>query len=345
MLIIFKKEVNVKSIAKVIQKMETMGYRIRVSKKDGKFTACILGETIEFPVHRFKRFKEIERIFKEPHPFKLVSRDFKEEDTVVKVNGVQIGKGFTVIAGPCSVESREMVIEIAEFLKEKGVHMIRGGAFKPRTSPYSFQGLGIKGLEYLFEAKEKTGLPVVTEIISPEYINLFEKYVDILQIGARNMQNFELLKTVGRSSKPVLLKRGMNSTIEEFLLSAEYILNEGNQNVILCERGIRTFEKYTRNTFDISCIPLVKKISHLPVIGDPSHASGRNDLIIPLAKAALAAGANGIIVEIHPEPRKALSDGPQSLNFREFEILINKLKEISEALKIKWNPTLETLKR
>lgn len=345
MLIIFREEINIKNVAKIIQKMETLGYRIRISKKNGKFTACVLGDTKKFPVHRLKRFKEIETILKEPYPFKLVSRDFREKNTIIRVNGVQIGKGFTLIAGPCSVESKEMVIEIAEFLKEKGAHMLRGGAFKPRTSPYSFQGLGVKGLEYLFEAKEKTNLPVVTEIISPEYINMFERYVDVLQIGARNMQNFELLKTAGRSSKPVLLKRGMNSTIEEFLLSAEYILNEGNQNVILCERGIRTFEKYTRNTFDISCIPLVKGISHLPIIADPSHASGRKDLIIPLAKSALVAGADGIIVEVHPEPEKALSDGPQSLNFKEFEVLVKELKELSKALGIRWNQTLQTLKR
>lgn len=341
MLIVFKEEINLKNIAGIIKKIEDLGYRVRVSKKDGKFTACILGDTKRFPIEKIKRYKEIDEIVRNSYPFKLVSRDFKEENTTIKINGIQIGRNFTVIAGPCAVESREMIIEVAEFLKENGVHLLRGGAFKPRTSPYSFQGLGIKGLEYLLEAKEKTGLPVVTEIVSSEHIDIFEKYVDILQIGARNMQNFQLLKAVGNSSKPVLLKRGMHSKIEEFLLSAEYILNEGNQRVILCERGIRTFENYTRNTFDISCIPIVKIISHLPIIADPSHASGRRDLIIPLSKAALAAGADGIIVEVHPDPEKALSDGPQSLNFEEFKNLIKELREISEALGIRWNSHLE----
>jgi len=341
MLIVFKEKTNIKSIASFIREVEGLGYKVRVSKKKGRFTACIVGETKDFPVGKLRKFKEIEQIERSTYPFKLVSRSFREEKTIVRVNDIHIGKGFTVIAGPCAVESREMIIEIAEFLKENDVHVLRGGAFKPRTSPYSFQGLGIKGIEYLFEAKERTGLPIVTEIVSPEHIYFFEKYVDILQIGARNMQNFQLLKTVGNSEKPILLKRGMNSRIEELLLSAEYILNEGNHNVVLCERGIRTFEKYTRNTFDISCIPIVKRLSHLPIIADPSHASGRRDLIIPIAKSALVIGADGIMVEVHPNPEKALSDGMQSLNFKEFETLIKELKEISNALGIRWNTPLK----
>jgi len=252
---------------------------------------------------------------------------------VIEVKGEKIGNGsFTVIAGPCSVESYDQVMEIAHFVKEHGARALRGGAFKPRTSPYSFQGLGVKGLEYLKEAGDKYGLPVVTEVMNTELVPLVAEYADILQIGARNMQNFALLKAVGKTHKPVLLKRGMMARIEEFLLAAEYILAEGNPNVILCERGIRTFETYTRNTLDISAVPLIKQLSHLPILVDPSHATGKRELVPPLAKAALAVGADGIMVEVHMNPERALSDGRQTLDFQQFASMMEDLKEIGEVL-------------
>ncbi len=266
-------------------------------------------------------------------PYKLVSRDSKPTDTVIRVGGITTGNNeFVVIAGPCSVESRAQILETAHFVKEHGAHILRGGAFKPRTSPYSFQGLGVRGLEYLAEAREQTGLPVITEVLSPELIDVVAEYADILQIGARNMQNFELLKSIGRCKKPVLLKRGMSATIEEFLLAAEYLIVGGSTDVILCERGIRTFEPYTRNTLDLSAIPLIKTLSHLPIIVDPSHATGKRHLVPPLAKAALSVGAHGLMVEVHPEPEKAKSDGQQSLRFTEFQQMMAELKEISAAM-------------
>lgn len=256
---------------------------------------------------------------------KFVTKDFKDK-TIVNVNGVRIGEKPIVIAGPCSVESEEQIIQIAKFVKEHGASMLRGGAFKPRTSPYSFQGLGEQGLIYLKKASEITGLPVVTEVLDPRDVKLVEKYADVLQIGARNMQNFPLLKEVGKSSKPVLLKRGFSATIEELLSAAEYIMKEGNMNVILCERGIRTFETSTRFTLDIAAVPVLKELTHLPVIVDPSHAAGKRSLVPSLAKAALAAGADGIIVEVHQDPDHALSDGPQSLTLDGFRSMMEELK-------------------
>ncbi len=258
--------------------------------------------------------------------YRLVSKEFREK-TVVKVGNVVVGGNYPIIiAGPCSVESREQILEVAEAVKEAGAHMLRGGAFKPRTSPYSFQGLGVEGLKYLREAGDATGLPIVTEVLDPRHVDLVAKYADVLQVGARNMQNFPLLKELGRVRKPVLLKRGFGATIEEFLCAAEYILKEGNDQVILCERGIRTFERLTRFTLDIAAIPLLKELTHLPVIVDPSHASGRRSLVPPLAKAALAAGADGLMIEVHPNPDKALSDGPQSLTLEMFRELMKELK-------------------
>ncbi len=266
-------------------------------------------------------------------PYKLVSREFKPERTAISIGGVGIGgEGFVVIAGPCAVESREQIMEIASLVKEKGAKALRGGAFKPRTSPYSFQGLGLKGLEYLKEAGEKYGLPLVTEVLSTDQVPIVAQYADVLQIGARNMQNFSLLRAVGQLDKPVLLKRGLMATVEEFLLAAEYILSEGNWRVILCERGIRTFETYTRNTLDIAAVPLIRELSHLPVVVDPSHAAGRRELVAPLACASLAAGADGILIEVHPEPEKALSDGPQSLSFAEFARLMDRIEQLAKAL-------------
>ena len=266
-------------------------------------------------------------------PFKLASREFKKEDTIVEVGPIKIGgPRIVVIAGPCAVESRDQILETARYVKEAGAVILRGGAFKPRTSPYSFQGLGEKGLKYLKEASEITGMPIISEIVSIEHLDMFKEYVDILQIGARNMQNFELLKKVGALGKPVLLKRGLAATINDLLMSAEYLLANGNDSVILCERGIKTFETYTRNTLDLSAIPVVKKLSHLPIMVDPSHGTGIRDKVPPMALAAIAAGADGLMVEVHPEPEKALSDGPQSLYPEQLEKLLRDIEALAPVL-------------
>jgi 3-deoxy-7-phosphoheptulonate synthase len=266
-------------------------------------------------------------------PYKKANRKFHPDDTVVDVGGVKIGGGnFAVIAGPCSVENEAQICEVAADVKQSGATLLRGGAFKPRTSPYSFQGMGVDGLQLLMKAKKATGLPIVTELMSPKYCELFEETVDLVQIGARNMQNFDLLKEVGKMSKPVLLKRGLSNTYEEWIMSAEYIMSEGNENVILCERGIRTFETYTRNTLDVSAIPAIKKMSHLPIIVDPSHSGGMRWLVEPLTMAAIAAGADGIIVEVHNDPARALCDGQQSLNPQEFQDLMDKIVPLSQFM-------------
>jgi 3-deoxy-7-phosphoheptulonate synthase len=279
------------------------------------------------------RMSEIERMIKELKAFKLVSREFQHEDTLVEVNGVTIGgETIVVVAGPCSVENERQILEAATFVKKSGAKLLRGGAFKPRTSIYSFQGLGEDGLKILKKAKEETGLPVVTEVMSSDKVRLVSKYADVLQIGCRNMQNYPLLLEVGKVGKPVLLKRGFNSTLKEFLLSAEYIMSQGNSQIILCERGIRTFETMTRNTLDLSAIPLLKKLSHLPIMVDPSHATGKRDLVLPMARASIAAGADALMVEVHPNPEKALCDGPQSLHFEEFEQMMKEIRVIAKAV-------------
>ncbi|MDK2888897.1 MAG: 3-deoxy-7-phosphoheptulonate synthase [Thermoanaerobacter sp.] len=265
--------------------------------------------------------------------YQLASREYQQEDTVIELKTCRIGSGqVVIIAGPCAVESEEQMLGLASTLKEMGVHILRGGAFKPRTSPYSFRGLGEEGLRILARARELTGLPVVTEITDVRNLDMVLKYADILQIGSRNMQNFDLLREVGRVHRPVLLKRGLAATIEEWLLAAEYILAEGNRNVILCERGIRTYETYTRNTLDISAIPAIKELSHLPVIADPSHGTGRRSLVAPVARAAVAAGADGLMLEVHPCPEEALSDGPQSLLPAQLERLLAELRPMAESL-------------
>jgi len=276
----------------------------------------------------------IERIILESNNFKLVSREYQNNSSVIKLNnGYKIGdKKITVIAGPCAVESKKQLFDCVEFVKNAGASVVRGGAFKPRTSPYSFQGLEKKGLRLLALVREKTGLPVITEVMCTENVDLVASYADILQIGTRNMQNYPLLKKVGKVNKPVLLKRGMSATIEELLLSAEYIISNGNSRVILCERGIRTFETMTRNTLDLSIVPIVKSLSHLPIIVDPSHATGKRELIEPMAKAAVAAGADGIMVEVHPNPDDALVDGKQSLGFSDFSKLMHELIPVARAV-------------
>lgn len=284
--------------------------------------------------NRLSGMRGIERVILESNKFKLVSREFQDKASSIKLNnGFEIGsKKITVIAGPCAVENQKQLFDCVHFVKNAGASIIRGGAFKPRTSPYSFQGMEKKGLKLLSLVGEKTGLPVVTEVMCPEDIDLVANYADILQIGTRNMQNFPLLKKVGKVNRPILLKRGMSATIEELLLSAEYIVSNGNSKVILCERGIRTFEKMTRNTLDLSIVPLVKNLSHLPIIVDPSHATGKRELIEPMSKAAVAAGADGIMIEVHPNPDNALVDGKQSLSLTDFSKLMRELIPVARAV-------------
>ena len=334
MIVVMNHAATLKQISDVIHILDEWKIKYHVSKGEERTVIGLLGSTAHISREALLDFPGVEEVIRITKPFKMASRDFHPENTLVHVNGYRIGapKSFLVIAGPCSVESREHVLEVAEFVKEQGAHLLRGGAFKPRSSPYSFQGLGVEGLKYLAEAREKTGLPVVTEVMASADMDAVCKYADILQIGARNMQNFSLLKLAGEARKPVLLKRGLSSTIEEFLLASEYILAGGNSQVILCERGIRTFESYTRNTLDISAVPVIKELSHLPIIVDPSHAAGKRSLVPALAKAALAAGADGIMVEVHGQPEKAKSDGPQSLDFEGFAALMKELKAVASAL-------------
>ncbi len=290
----------------------------------------IVGDTAKLDIEMIKCIPGVQNVTRIQASYKLASLAFHHEPTVIDVKGVKIGGGkFIVAAGPCSVETEEQIISVAKSVKASGSHLLRGGAFKPRTSPYSFQGLEAEGLDLLMKAREVTGLPIVTEIMSEDMIDRFVKDVDIIQVGARNMQNFHLLKALGRTNKPILLKRGPSATIEEWLMSAEYILAEGNPNVILCERGIRTFEKYTRNTLDLSSVLAVKQLSHLPVLVDPSHSAGRWDMVEDLSKAALAVGADGIIVEVHNDPERALCDGNQSLKPEKFDRMMKKLRLIA----------------
>ncbi len=282
---------------------------------------------------QFAQLPGVVEVIRVTRPFKLTGREMKPEDTVVRVGSVEVGGARPVmIAGPCSVESHEQTVGTAQVLRNLGVDMLRGGAFKPRTSPYSFQGLGKRGLEILMEARDQTGLPVVSEALTTETFDLVQDAVDVIQIGARNMQNFSLLKRAGLSKTPILLKRSMSATLEEFLLAAEYVMTEGNPNIILCERGIRTFSDHCRFTLDIGIIPVLKQLTHLPIIVDPSHAAGRRDVVIPLARAAIAAGADGLIVEVHPDPGKAMSDGPQALTLDQFEQLVKELGVIIPAI-------------
>ncbi|WP_295159623.1 3-deoxy-7-phosphoheptulonate synthase [uncultured Brachyspira sp.] len=306
----------------------------------------IVGNTSKIDRELISSLPGVSKVLKVQEPFKRANRAFKKEDTVVDVNGVKIGDGKPVIiAGPCSVESEDQVINIAKSVKSAGASILRGGAFKPRTSPYAFQGLALDGLKILKLAREEADIPIVSEIVSVRHLEEFENTVDMIQIGARNMQNFELLKEVGKLKKPVLLKRGLSSTIEELLMSAEYILNQGNENVVLCERGIRTFETYTRNTFDVGSIPVIKRLSHLPVIGDPSHASGKSWMVLPLSLSALSAGADGMIIEVHNDPEHALCDGAQSVKpdvFSDIMESLNMMTDTIQKIKEKHNGKIYT---
>ncbi|MCI5892213.1 MAG: 3-deoxy-7-phosphoheptulonate synthase [Clostridiales bacterium] len=332
MVVILKPKTSEEDTNKMISYIKDLGVDVMINKGVDCTVLGLLGDTSRIDPDTLMLNVHVDRVMRIAEPFKKASRKFHPEPTVVKVGEAEIGKegGFTVIAGPCSVESEEQIIDVAQSVKSSGAKLLRGGAFKPRTSPYSFQGLELEGLRLLQEAREKTGLPIVTEIMSPKMVETFDEQVDVIQVGARNMQNFDLLKELGKTGKPILLKRGLSSTIEEWLMSAEYILASGNPNVILCERGIRTFETYTRNTLDLSAIPAVKKLSHLPVIVDPSHSAGMSWMVEPLSLAAMAVGADGLIIEVHNCPEKALCDGAQSLNEPQFEALMKKLKAIGK---------------
>lgn len=333
MLIIMFSKATVKEISQVLKTVEEFGLKPHLVKTEERTTIGIVGDESKVPASTFEKLGGVEKIIPFAQPFKLVSREFKKEDTKVVVGDISIGGDeIVVMAGPCAVESPEQMMEVAQAVKQAGAKVLRGGAFKPRTSPYSFQGLGEAGLKILRAAKEATGLAIVTEVMTPAQVPLVAEYADILQIGARNIQNFALLEAVGKVNKPVLLKRGMMSSLEELLMSAEYILSNGNYEVILCERGIRTFEKYTRNTLDISAVPLVKRLSHLPIIVDPSHATGDCQLVGAVSKAGIAAGADGLLIEVHPHPEKALSDGAQSLVPDQFKALMTELTSIAQAV-------------
>jgi 3-deoxy-7-phosphoheptulonate synthase len=334
MLIVMHRNATQKQIGAVLAAVEKIGLTASSIPGSERTAIGVLGNkgyVDDLSIRDLPGVKEVIHVSK---PYKMVSRDFHPRPTVIKIGGVEIGEGRppVTIAGPCAVESEDQIIRTARAVKAAGAEMLRGGAFKPRTGPYTFQGLKEEGLKLLALAKRETGLPVVSEVMSVENVELVASYVDVLQVGARNMQNFDLLREVGRIRKPVLLKRGMSATIEEFLAAAEYILAEGNSQVILCERGIRTYETATRNTLDLSVIPIIKELSHLPIIVDPSHATGKRSLVPPMAKAALVAGAHGIMIEVHPEPEKALSDGPQSLTIPGFERLMGEIKQIKAFL-------------
>jgi 3-deoxy-7-phosphoheptulonate synthase len=334
MIIILKSGIGDAAIDDVCRRVTEMGYAPHIIRGEFKTIVAAVGEERGRPDLRLLEAVEtVESVMPVQQPFKLASREVRPEPSEVLVNGISIGgKAIVVMAGPCSVESEAQVQEVADAVKAGGAKILRGGAFKPRTSPYAFQGLKEQGLKYLADARKRTGLPVVTEVLETESVELVAQYTDIMQIGARNIQNFTLLRRVGEMGKPVLLKRGMATSIQEFLLSAEYILAAGNPNVILCERGIRTFETTTRFTLDLNAVPVLKKLSHLPVVVDPSHGTGHWDLVAPMAKGAVACGADGLIIEVHPKPEEALSDGPQSLKPAKFAQLMRELRPVAEAV-------------
>lgn len=333
MIIVLKPHATEAEVAQVIRKIESFGLAAHISKGTERTIIGAIGDERVLQEGQLEAFPFVEKVLPVLKPYKLASREFRPEGSVVNVGGVLVGgRRLVVMAGPCAVEGREGLMETARSVKAAGGHILRGGAYKPRTSPYTFQGLGEEGLKYLAEAKRETGLPIVTELMDTREASVVCEYADLVQIGARNMQNFKLLKEVGSRQKPVLLKRGMSSTVKELLLAAEYIMSEGNYDVILCERGIRTFEDATRNTLDLSVVPLIKQLSHLPVIVDPSHATGKWDLVPPMALAAVAAGADGIMVEVHPRPEEALSDGPQALLPSTFAKLMHDLGTLAAAV-------------
>ncbi len=333
MIIVMESEATELQVQAVIGKLEENGLKVHLSTGDSRTIIGVIGDKrliAEMPV---EAMEGVEKTISVTESYKLVAREFHPEDTVINVNGVLIGGGnLAVMAGPCAVESREQLLESAQIVKNAGAQFLRGGAYKPRTSPYAFQGLEEKGLEMLAEAREITGLRIVTEVVDVESVPVVAAYADMLQIGARNMQNFKLLKAVGKLDKPVLLKRGLAATINEWLNAAEYIMSEGNYNVVFCERGIRTYEEYTRNTLDLSAVAAVKNISHLPIIVDPSHGTGRWKLVRPMSRAAVACGADGLMIEVHPNPAKALSDGKQSLTPENFQLVMDEVAALAKLM-------------
>jgi 3-deoxy-7-phosphoheptulonate synthase len=334
MLIVMRHNASADQVERVVDEIQTMGYDARAIEGRQRTAVGLIGNDGRVDSARLECLDGVLEVIVVSHPYKQVSREWKEEDTVVTLpNGTAIGgREIALMAGPCAVESREQIMEIARVLARTGATILRGGAFKPRTSPYSFQGMGVAGLELLAEAREATGMAVVTEAIDPEGVDLVAEYADIIQIGARNMQNYPLLRRAGRTGKPVLLKRGMSATIDELLLAAEYVLHEGNPNVILCERGVRSFDSHTRNLLDLTAIPVVKALSHLPIIADPSHGTGLRSKVTPMARAAVAAGADGLMVEVHPDPTRALSDGAQSLYPEQFAGLVEQIRVIADSI-------------
>lgn len=334
MIIVFRPHTPEKDIEEIRKRVLMLGCQVHESKGVNYHIMGLVGETSNIDPDYLKANPIVEKLIRVQEPYKMVNRLFHPEDTAITVRGQSIGGGnFSVIAGPCSVESEEQIVGIAEEVKKSGAGFLRGGAFKPRSSPYSFQGMREEGLDLLKIAREKTGLPIVSELMSTAHLEVFIQDVDVIQIGARNMQNFELLKELGQVAKPILLKRGLSATIEELLMAAEYIVSAGNNQVILCERGIRTFENYTRNTLDLSAIPVLKKLSHLPVIVDPSHASGLWWLVEPMAKAALVVGADGVMIEVHNDPANAKCDGQQSIKPERFAALMETLKQLAQIEK------------
>ncbi len=343
MLIVMKNNASAEQIHSVVRVVKEMGYDATPIPGGQRTAIGIIGNDGGISSDRLAGLEGVLELIPVTQPYKQVSREWQDENTVVSLpNGTKIGgSDLVLMAGPCSVENEREILDIAHRVKDVGATVLRGGAFKPRSSPYSFQGLGLQGLEFLARAREETGLAVVTEALDPDGVDLVVKYADIVQIGARNMQNYALLRSAGRAGKPVLLKRGMSATIDELLLAAEYILAEGNPDVILCERGIRSFDTHTRNLFDLAAIPVVKSLSHLPIIADPSHGTGIRSKVTPMGRAAVAAGADGLIVEVHPNPPKAMSDGAQSLYPDQFTKLVDEVKVIARAIGRDFNPTLQ----
>ena len=333
MVVVLEKNVSQEQLENIIKHLEDYNFAVHKSTGEEQIVLGAIGVQPNFDTRRIKILDGVAEVYRITEPFKLASRSFKKENTEIKIKDVVIGgKEVVIMAGPCSVENEDQIFAIAEIVSNAGAKLLRGGAFKPRTSPYSFQGLGEEGLKLMRNAADKYGLLVITEVMESSNIDLVEKYADIFQVGARNMQNFPLLRDLGKTTKPIMLKRGLSATVEDLLMSAEYILSSGNKEVMLCERGIRTFETYTRNTFDLSAIPVIHKRSHLPIIADPSHATGLRDKVLPMARAAIAAGADGLMVEVHNNPERALSDGPQALLPDQFAELMTQVKAIAEVI-------------
>src|ERR1700733_5205026 len=335
MLVVMKAHATEEEVRAVCQKIESLGYRAHSLPGAQRTAIGITGNRGEVEPGTLEEMPGVQELIRVSKPYKLVSRDVKDENTVVRFPGTDAtigGRGLAIIAGPCAIESLDQAMAVAERISRAGAQFFRGGAYKPRTSPYSFQGLGEEGLRIMAEVRDKFGMKIITEAIDNESLELVEEYADVIQIGARNMQNFSLLKRAGRSKKPVLLKRGMSATLEEFLMAAEYVMSEGNYNVILCERGVRTFSDYTRNTLDLSIVPAVQRLSHLPIVVDPSHGTGRRNKVAPLSRAAVAVGADGLLVEVHHDPDRALSDGPQSIRPEDYVKLYHEAQQIAAVV-------------